>query len=159
MSVVFIEDLRDSTNKDSMERADFLKHVQSVHDKRLGTQRGWDRWLDNHLGLMYQGVHLDDIAPTLVENGVGFRAYRDTYKMDSACEASINEAFCGSLWCGGHSGLGVEFHSFFDKDRKFFNGDFAPTCKLISIGCFLSSSSSSSLPHKREFLVTCGIQI
>ena len=108
MSVVFIEDLRDSTNKDSMERADFLKHVQSVHDKRLGTQRGWDRWLDNHLGLMYQGVHLDDIAPTLVENGVGFRAYRDTYKMDSACEASINEAFCGSLWCGGHSGLGVE---------------------------------------------------
>ena len=69
MSVVFIEDLRDSTNKDSMERADFLKHVQSVHDKRLGTQRGWDRWLDNHLGLMYQGVHLDDIAPTLVENG------------------------------------------------------------------------------------------
>ena len=76
---------------------------------------------------MYQGVHLDDIAPTLVQNGVGFRAYRDVYKMDSTCLDSINDVFCGSLWCGGHSALGVEFHSFFDKDRKFFNGDFAPT--------------------------------
>lgn len=127
--VMFVEDTRSSAadDEDVKLRAQFLTHVQSVHDKRLGTQRGWDRWLDSHLGFMYMGVHLDDIAPTLVQNGVGFKAYRDVYKMDSTCEASPNSAYCGSLWCGGHSGLGVEFHSFFDEDRQFFNGDFAPT--------------------------------
>lgn len=128
-TVSFVQDTRSDakSSRDARERAQFLTHVQAVHNDMLGTQSGWDRWLDNHIGLMYQGVHLDDVAPTLVQNGVGFRAYRDVYKMDSTCEASINRAFCGSLWCGGHSALGVEFHSFFDKDRKFFNGNFAPT--------------------------------
>ena len=37
----------DVSRHDSELRAQFLKHVQAVHDKRLGAQRGWDRWLDN----------------------------------------------------------------------------------------------------------------
>ena len=60
--MVFVEDLRfvdgtststtstsssDVSRHDSELRAQFLTHVQAVHDKRLGAQRGWDRWLDN----------------------------------------------------------------------------------------------------------------
>ena len=41
------EDAPTGSHKDSELRAQFLTHVQAVHDKRLGAQRGWDRWLDN----------------------------------------------------------------------------------------------------------------
>jgi len=30
----------------------------------------WDRYQDNHVGLVYMGLHLDDVAPTLVQNKV-----------------------------------------------------------------------------------------
>ena len=30
----------------------------------------WDRYQDNHIGLVYTGIHLDDVAPTLVQNDV-----------------------------------------------------------------------------------------
>jgi len=49
------------------------------------------------------------------------------YESDPTCSASPHKEFCGSLWAGGHSGLGVEFHSFFDPDFKFFSGDFKPS--------------------------------
>ena len=30
----------------------------------------WDRYQDNHVGIVYMGLHLDDVAPTLVQNKV-----------------------------------------------------------------------------------------
>jgi len=64
VNVMFVEDTRNNAAEDDdvKERAQFLNHVQAIHDKRLGTQRGWDRWLDNHLGLMYQ-VRLSSSQP------------------------------------------------------------------------------------------------
>jgi len=58
---------------------------------------------------------------------VGFHAFRLMYNNDKSCYESEHKEFCGSLWMGGHSGLGVEMHSFFDPDEKFFNGNFKPT--------------------------------
>lgn len=83
--------------------------------------------MDNHIGLVYTHVHLDDIAPTLVENGVGFRAFRDMYASDPLCMDAAHAELCGSIWTTGHSALGIEMHSFFSEDLTFFNGDFQPT--------------------------------
>lgn len=131
-SLMFVEDARKSESSEKAfsvksEVWEFISHVEKVHVTHMGTQRGWDRWMDNHVGLVYQGVHLDDIAPTLVQNSVGFHAFRDVYKEDKACSASSNEAYCGSIWTTGHSGLGIEMKAFFDPSKAFFNGEFAPT--------------------------------
>ena len=51
-----------------MQTKSYIEHVVAVHKDRMGAQRGWDRYLDSHIGLIYRDTFLDDIAPTLVEN-------------------------------------------------------------------------------------------
>ena len=83
--------------------------------------------MDSHIGLVYRKAFLDDMAPTLVQNGVRFKAFKDIYASDSFCEMAKIENDCGSIWSEGVSGLGIEMHSFFNPDYPFFSGDFQPT--------------------------------
>ena len=117
-----------------MQTKAYIEHVAAVHKDRMGKQRGWDRYLDSHIGLVYRETWLDDIAPTLVANGVNFHAMRDIYASDNYCQESKIESECGSIWSEGTSGLAIEMHSFFkpassdvDGGKSFFTGDFAPT--------------------------------
>jgi hypothetical protein len=129
-TLTYVEDTRAAYKEESKEVSKFIKHITDVHDERMGTQRGWDRWMDNHVGLVYFDTNLDDLAPKLVENDVKFRAFRDVYKTDNFCDGTASmseEALCGSIWTVGTSGLSVEMHSLFGADHKFFTGAFAPT--------------------------------
>ena len=89
----------------------------------LGTQSGWDRFIDSHVGLVYRRTWLDDYAPAMADGGVGFHAYLDAWESDSICLShSKMEESCGSIWTEGVSGFGMEMHAFFDyswfKDDK-----------------------------------------
>ena len=105
---------------------EFIQHVEKVHKTYLGTQRGYDRYLDSHIGIVYRGIYLDDIAPPLVQNDVSFHAFRDAWSADSLCLNATRERDCGSIWTEGTSGLGMEMHSFFSHEHTFFKDEFQP---------------------------------
>lgn len=90
---------------------DLEEYVEGVHDEFLGTQAGWDRWVDNHVGLEldsnYGQGYLDHVGRALASNGVKFHAHV-TFRNDSAAGAS------GSIWTQGVGGLAMEIHGAFD---------------------------------------------
>jgi hypothetical protein len=90
----------------------WARYIQSVHATWTGENAGWDRWLDNHVGIEVGGSAtggaLDRYVPRLERHNVSFRA-----KMGGAAHGSWN-ATEGSLWTGGSGGQGVELHGDFD---------------------------------------------
>ena len=115
--------------------ADYIATVEEAHHAYLGTQSGWDRFLDAHIGLVYVKTYVDALAPALAEGGIGFHAHADVYTSDPVCMDKPHiEAACGSIWTEGVSGLGIEMHSFFDY--SYFNGEYTPEyiefCSLSS---------------------------
>ena len=86
---------------------DFEEYVETVHALYMDRQRGWDRWIDNHIGFQIdpqlgQG-YLDHLPPKLDANGVRWHAHLDM--------ADSNE---GSIWTEGVNGMAFEFHGKFD---------------------------------------------
>lgn len=86
---------------------DFEQYVSSTHRENLGCNKGWDRFLDMHIGMWCQDpAKLDKIGPKMCEAGAGFHAHSAVGHL-------------GSIWAAGAGGLGVEFHGAFDY--TFFN--------------------------------------
>jgi hypothetical protein len=87
-------------------------YVEGVHQALTGCNTGWDRYLDSHLGVWCtKPRYLDNIAPKLCRNDVGYHAHVGGNSKGAGVE--------GSLWTAGVAGLGVEFHGYFNG--KFFN--------------------------------------
>ena len=91
--------------------SDFEEYVEAVHERYVGEQRGWDRWLDNHIGLEIDNEaglgFLDHVGAQLERNGVKFHAHT-TQRDDTTVGAA------GSIWTQGVAGLGLEIHGAFD---------------------------------------------
>jgi hypothetical protein len=104
---------------------EYIEYVENVHKERMGVQRGWDRFIDSHIGLFYRDIILDDIAPTLVSNDASFMAFRAVGDGDAFCKDSVNIDECGSIWTTGTSGLSIEMHGFFGTESKFFKDHFS----------------------------------
>ena len=87
--------------------AELEEYVEGVHQAYLGFERGWDRWIDNHVGLAVDAElglgHLDHIGRDLAAAGVRFHAHVDDADTDQ-----------GSIWTQGVVGLGFEIHGSFD---------------------------------------------
>ena len=90
---------------------DFEEYVEAVHERYVGEQAGWDRWLDNHIGLEIDNEaglgFLDHVGAQLERNGVKFHAHT-TQRDDTTVGAA------GSIWTQGVAGLGLEIHGAFD---------------------------------------------
>ena len=86
----------------------FYEHaVQGYHSAMLGCNSGWDRHLDNHLGVWCeQPAKLDRIAPKMCAAGVGFHAHAGTGAI-------------GSIWSAGVGGVAIEFRGKYTYE--FFN--------------------------------------
>ena len=89
---------------------DYGAYVKDVHARWTGQNRGWDRWLDNHLGLEVSGDagRLDRYVALLDARNISFRA-----KMGGVQSGSWNNTH-GSLWTAGSGAQGVELHGTFD---------------------------------------------
>ena len=87
--------------------------VQRAHERFTGENKGWDRWLDSHLGVQLPATALDAVAARLAAAGRPYKAH-----LNSAASAA------GSLWSGGPaaSSVGVEFKGTFDFSY-FDDGD------------------------------------
>ena len=86
---------------------DWEKYVSGVHLANLGCNKGWDRFLDMHVGLWCEDpAKLDRIGPKMCEAREGFHAH-------------TADGHLGSIWAAGAGALGVEFHGAFDY--SFFN--------------------------------------
>jgi hypothetical protein len=106
---------------------EYIEYVENVHKERMGIQRGYDRFIDSHVGLFYRGIVLDDIAPTLAKNGASFHAFKDVGGNDAFCKGSEIEDYCGSIWSTGTNGLSFEMHAYFDPEgSEFFVDAFSP---------------------------------
>jgi hypothetical protein len=118
---------------------DYVKLIEGTHANWVGTQTGWDRFMDNHIGLVYKNQFLDALAPQLIRNSVRFHAHQPSAGLseeDPVCnlyDTIVDQ--CGSIWTEGVSGLGIEMHGLFDYN--FFEGDFYPTSLDF---CHVSSS-------------------
>ena len=152
VSVIYVQPMSLHA-EDYMQTKAYIEHVAAVHKDRLGEQRGWDRYLDSHIGLIYRDIWLDDIAPTLVENGVRFHAmYGDPD--DSYCVSSKIDYECGSIWSEGTAGLAIEMHSFFkpqtsdaDGGKTFFSDEFEPSFMDF---CNAETNSGASSSARRN---------
>lgn len=109
---------------------DFEEYVDGVHKANLGCNEGWDRYLDNHLGVWCSRPEfLDRIGPKMCETGVGFHAHRGS------------DDFIGSIWSAGVGSLGVEFHGSFDG--SFFNRS------ELSVIDYCAKTSTGSCAHHK----------
>ena len=86
--------------------ADYADYVEAVHAKWTGSARGYDRWLDSHFGLQLDGAtSLDALVEPLEANGIAYAARKGAQLVGGADD---------SLWTGGVSGQGFEFHGTID---------------------------------------------
>ncbi|KAH8076518.1 hypothetical protein JL721_524 [Aureococcus anophagefferens] len=77
-------------------------YVEGVHQALTGCNTGWDRYLDSHLGVWCtKPRYLDNIAPKLCRNDVGYHAHAGDNSKGAGAEAPGT---------AGVAGLGVEFH-------------------------------------------------
>jgi hypothetical protein len=118
---------------------EYVQLIEGTHANWLGTQKGWDRFMDNHIGLVFKNEFIDALAPKLVQNSVRFHAHQPSAGLsedDPVCSLypTIVDQ-CGSIWTEGVSGLGIEMHGLFDY--SFFEGDFYPSSLDF---CHVSSS-------------------
>ena len=109
--VRFVENSNAGTSGLPWGITDFEEYIEGVHELYLGEQQGWDRWLDNHIGLEINNEEgqgfLDHIGAKLKENGVKYHAHT-TQRDDSVVGAA------GSIWTQGVGGLALEIHGAFD---------------------------------------------
>ena len=83
--------------------------MQGYHGALLGCNTGWDRYLDDHLGVWCEApFKLDSAGPKLCEAGVGFHAH-----------SGSGGSRVGSLWTAGAGNVAVELRGEFDY--RFFN--------------------------------------
>ena len=82
--------------------------MQAVHERWTGDGAGWDRWLDNHLGLAVTSGALDRFGRALVAGNVSYQA-----RAGAAGDTGATSA-AGSVWTSGFGGQGVELHGNFD---------------------------------------------
>ena len=83
--------------------AAYEEDVARTHKALVGCQRGWDRYLDAHLGVMVDSS-LDLAGSRLCAAGVGFHAHPDS-----------GNAYHGSVWTAGtQQGLGLELQGLID---------------------------------------------
>ena len=88
---------------------DVERLVQGYHGALLGCNTGWDRYLDDHLGVWCEApFKLDSAGPKLCEAGVGFHAH-----------SGSGGSRVGSLWTAGAGNVAVELRGEFDY--RFFN--------------------------------------
>ena len=87
----------------------FETYTQQLHGKVMGENFGWDRYIDNHLGIKVEGAYLDKIKPYLDANTIPYEPHKETdhYDDDST----------GSVWTAGFSGLSMEFEGHFDGEE------------------------------------------
>lgn len=98
---------------------EFYEHyVDTTITQLVGMNKGYARYLDNHLGIyISSGYTVDQNAKSLAKKNIPFHnGGSNTMRGDSE----------GSNWCRGISGLGVEF-------RGFYNNDFFPSKKIVQL--------------------------
>ena len=84
---------------------DLETDVQEEHHAAVKLNKGWDRWLDAHLGIQVPTTSLDKVGAKLEALDRPYKAHLNS----AAAEA-------GSLWTSGatHSSVGVELKGTFD---------------------------------------------
>ena len=121
VAVRFVETPHAGVNGENWTIADFEAYIEGVHNLYMSYEKGWDRWIDNHIGFeidpqLGQGF-LDHLAPKLTANGVRWHAHLDKTGYNT-----------GSIWTQGVSGLAFEFQGKFDfsyfshRGREVVNG-------------------------------------
>ena len=81
-------------------------YVKSTHKEYMGFGRGWDRYIDNHLGITASGASLDRVADTLYNDGVPYHFHPDC----EDCEG-------GSIWGAAPGALAMELQGDVDVER------------------------------------------
>ena len=91
----------------------FETYVAQLHGKLMGEDSGWDRFVDNHVGL-YVGdyVALDAWKATLDAAGVPYMPHVAGSFTDDAPQA--DQVVAGSIWTAGIGGLAIELNGYFD---------------------------------------------
>ena len=91
----------------------FETYVAQLHGKLMGEDAGWDRFIDNHVGL-YVGdyVALDAWKATLDAAGVPYMPHVAGSFTDDAPQA--DQVVAGSIWTAGIGGLAIELNGYFD---------------------------------------------
>ena len=91
----------------------FETYVAQLHGKLMGEDSGWDRFIDNHVGL-YVGdyVALDAWKATLDAAGVPYMPHVAGSFTDDAPQA--DQVVAGSIWTAGIGGLAIELNGYFD---------------------------------------------
>ena len=95
--------------------ADFEAYTRELHASAVGTDRGWDRWLDTHVAIdVSSSEYLDATSARLAAGGIPFHAHTITSPTD-------DEGNAGSVWSAGPAAMAIEFkgtynYSYFNKD-------------------------------------------
>ena len=88
--------------------ADYETYVRAAHGKLMGEDRGWDSYIDSHLGLYVDtSSALDEFVPLLEAADLPYMPHLET-------DNDAPNATLGSVWTGGFSGIAVELHGRFD---------------------------------------------
>ena len=108
--------------------ADYADYVDAVHAKWTGDGRGWDRWLDSHFGVQVTSGALDALVGPLRARNISWAARVGAERVGGGDD---------SLWTGGVSGQGFEFHGtidFSEISRNTSGMDYcaSPTLSLTS---------------------------
>lgn len=92
--------------------ADWSAYALEAHTTYTGTDgKGWDRYLDNHVGLYYKDSYVEDVLYGLQKKmNVSYHAHK------------ISDSREGSIWTGGFSGQGFEFRGAFSPRYVEENG-------------------------------------
>lgn len=86
--------------------ADYAAWLEEMHASHLGIGgQGWDRFIDNHIGLYYDNEDLDDIRQRLEDLGEGYHAHM--------VEKNSSD---GTIWTTGFEGQAFEFDGHISVD-------------------------------------------
>lgn len=117
------------------------EYVAGVHERMLGVNTGWDRYIDRHVGFVVNARDgfgsLDTVVEHLIDDGIGFHAHDDSI---------VNNIEYGSAWTSlAYGGLGVEIFAktngtYFNKTGSLSNATLPQTTGLYPLN-FCSSSS------------------
>ena len=72
-------------------------YVKKIHKAFMGFGRGWDRYIDNHLGITAGGTDLNDVVDTLYQRDVPYHYHPD-----------CDECTSGSVWGAAPGALSME---------------------------------------------------
>ena len=98
-------------------------YVKSTHKEYMGFGRGWDRYIDNHLGITASGASLDRVADTLYNDGVPYHFHPDC----EDCEG-------GSIWGAAPGALAMELQGDVDSSSDMRKMSLIDYCSPNSNG-------------------------